>query len=92
MPMQAATDLFYLQASFNDGIWTLEIKKVGHDDGGVYECQTNTEIKTSVSVQLNIMGKILKSFLTSVQWGSKFHTCAIFRSFKLVQKSIGFQP
>ena len=50
---------FCLKASLNDGIWTLEIRKVGHDDGGTYECQTNTEVKTSVSVQLNIMGKLL---------------------------------
>ena len=48
-----------MKASLNDGIWTLEIRKVGHDDGGTYECQTNTEVKTSVSVQLNIMGKLL---------------------------------
>ena len=48
---------FYFQTSFHDGIWTLEIKKVGHDDAGNYECQTNTEVKTSVTVQLNIMGK-----------------------------------
>jgi hypothetical protein len=50
-------ELTFFQASLSDGIWTLEIKKVGHDDEGVYECQTNTEVKASVAVQLNIMGK-----------------------------------
>ena len=43
--------------SEKDGIWALEIQKVGHADQGVYECQTNTEVKTSVSIKLNVMGK-----------------------------------
>jgi hypothetical protein len=50
---------FSFQAAFSDGIWSLEIKKVGHDDAGFYECQTNTEVKTSVAVNLNIMGELV---------------------------------
>ena len=44
------------QVSEKDGIWALEIQKVGHSDQGVYECQTNTEVKTSVPIQLHVMG------------------------------------
>jgi len=33
------------------------MKKIGDGDDGIYECQTNSEVKTSVSIQLNIMGK-----------------------------------
>ena len=47
----------YFQVSEKDGIWSLEIQKVGHSDQGVYECQTNTEVKTSVPIQLHVMGK-----------------------------------
>ena len=47
------------QVSENEGIWSLEIQKVGHSDQGVYECQTNREVKTSVSIKLNVMGKYI---------------------------------
>ena len=39
------------------GIWALEIQKVGHSDEGIYECQTNTEVKASVAIRLDVMGK-----------------------------------
>lgn len=39
----------------DNGIWSLEIRKVGHEDAGIYECQTNSEVKESVTVDLQIM-------------------------------------
>ena len=38
-------------------VWSLEITKVRHSDQGIYECQTNSEVKTSVAIKLNVMGK-----------------------------------
>ena len=43
------------------GIWALEIQKVGHSDEGIYECQTNTEVKASVAIRLDVMGKNLRT-------------------------------
>lgn len=37
-----------------NGIWSLVIRRVGHSDAGNYECQTNSEIKGSVTVNLDI--------------------------------------
>jgi hypothetical protein len=44
------------QATEENGIWSLVIRKVGHNDQGNYECQTNSEIKGSVTVKLDIKG------------------------------------
>ena len=44
------------QAKEENGIWSLVIRKVGHNDAGTYECQTNSEIKGSVNVKLDIKG------------------------------------
>ena len=46
------------------GIWALEIQKVGHSDEGIYECQTNTEVKASVAIRLDVMGKFARIFIT----------------------------
>ena len=46
----------FFQALEENGIWSLVIRKVGHDDAGIYECQTNSEIKGSVTVVLDIEG------------------------------------
>ncbi len=43
----------------SNGVWGVRIKRVGHEDAGVYECQTNSEVKGSVNVQLNVMGEYL---------------------------------
>ena len=45
------------------GIWALEIQKVGHSDEGIYECQTNTEVKASVAIRLDVMGKYARIFI-----------------------------
>ncbi|CAB4058650.1 unnamed protein product [Lepeophtheirus salmonis] len=39
----------------SNGIWSLSISRVGQEDFGKYECQTNTEIKNSVIVSLNVL-------------------------------------
>ena len=46
----------FFQALEENGIWSLVIRKVGHDDAGIYECQTNSEVKGSVTVVLDIEG------------------------------------
>ena len=47
--------------SESEGIWALEIQKVGHSDEGIYECQTNTEVKASVAIKLEVMGKKIRT-------------------------------
>ncbi|TRY70331.1 hypothetical protein TCAL_09632, partial [Tigriopus californicus] len=42
-------------ASSHNGVWALNIAKVGHADAGLYECQTNSEVKGSITIQLDIM-------------------------------------
>ena len=49
------------QSAEENGIWSLVIKKVGHSDAGFYECQTNNEVKRSVTVKLEIKGTRLSS-------------------------------
>ena len=46
----------FFQAVEENGIWSLVITRVGHSDAGNYECQTNSEIKGSVTVNLDIKG------------------------------------
>ena len=55
--------------SETEGIWSLEITKVGHSDQGIYECQTNSEVKTSVAIKLNVMGKkFYGNYLTNIAY------------------------
>ena len=42
--------------SNKDGVWGLNITKVGHEDAGVYVCQTDDPDRGTVSVRLNIKG------------------------------------
>ena len=53
----AISSISFQVSSSKDGIWGLRIAKVGHEDAGVYECQTNSEVKGSVKVNLNVVGK-----------------------------------
>ena len=49
--------LRYFQVTQEDGVWGLHISKVGHEDAGLYECQTNSEVKDSIAINVSIMGK-----------------------------------
>lgn len=49
--------LLFLQVGNRDGVWSLNISKVGHEDAGLYACQTNDDERGSVTVKLNIMGE-----------------------------------
>ena len=40
-----------------DGVWGLNITKVGREDAGVYVCQTDDPDRGTVAVTLNIKGK-----------------------------------
>ncbi|KAG4074664.1 hypothetical protein HA402_004535 [Bradysia odoriphaga] len=46
---------FQVNRPKNSSIWTLQIKYPQIRDGGVYECQINTEPKMSLSYTLNII-------------------------------------
>jgi hypothetical protein len=46
-----------VKVSSHDGVWGLHIAKVGHEDAGVYECQTNSEVKRSATVALATTGQ-----------------------------------
>ena len=48
-----------LQVSNKDGVWGLNITKVGHEDAGVYVCQTDDPDMGTVSVRLDIKGTVL---------------------------------
>ena len=39
-----------------NGVWGLNITKVGHEDAGVYVCQTDDPAMGTVSVRLDIKG------------------------------------
>ena len=45
-----------MQVSNKDGVWGLNITKVGHEDAGVYVCQTDDPDMGTVSVRLDIKG------------------------------------
>ena len=47
---------YWFQVTSSNGVWGLSIAKVGHSDAGSYECQTNSEVKNSVQVKLNVKG------------------------------------
>ena len=77
--------IFFFQAVEENGIWSLVIRRVGHSDAGNYECQTNSEIKGSVTVNLDIKG-ILKTisvpfsnldFSEEVDWKNCKHSAKI---------------
>lgn len=57
----------FFQALEENGIWSLVIRKVGHDDAGIYECQTNSEIKGSVTVVLDIEGLLCLCYSSELQ-------------------------
>ena len=57
------SNLLLQVSSDDDGVWGLRIVKVGHRDAGVYECQTNSEVKSSTDITLNVKGE---EVLTSV--------------------------
>ena len=42
--------------SDHDGVWGLNITKVGREDAGVYVCQTDDPDMGTVSVRLDIKG------------------------------------
>ena len=46
----------YPQVNNRDGVWGLNITKVGHEDAGVYVCQTDDPAMGTVSVRLDIKG------------------------------------
>jgi hypothetical protein len=37
--------------------WTLEIRNIQQDDGGLYECQESSKPKKSHFMQLNVLGE-----------------------------------
>ena len=43
-----------------DGVWGLNITKVGREDAGVYVCQTDDPDMGTVAVTLNIKGEDLQ--------------------------------
>ena len=46
----------FVQVSDHDGVWGLNITKVGREDAGVYVCQTDDPDMGTVSVRLDIKG------------------------------------
>lgn len=46
--------------------WNLRIEFVQKRDGGIYECQVNTEPKINMAIRLNVEGKYNYPFMFSV--------------------------
>lgn len=51
-----ADERFHSFYDATNGVWTLQVKYVGEQDNGYYECQVGTEPKLSAQILLNVIG------------------------------------